>query len=332
VLLRWTLLLVAIVSLLSCRRGERQDGEIQVHSTEPRRLGVVLPYRAGEFMNELEAGIRETADRAGYTLEVVAGDNGISTQLGQLDQLIAGRVDAILLVPVDGEALRPAVDKARAAGVPLFTAHRAIPGGGAVSHTASDDYAGGWLAAEYLATWFDGRAIIGVVTHAGTPWTADRERGFRDGMQQYRGVSIVAAIDGGRSRDAAQAAAAALLQNYRDIKGIFAASAELGLGTMVAAQSRNRSDVIIAAQEVTPEVVTAIRADSPIKGTLAERPRDIGRRAVEWITAHFADQPVPPLVLVPVRLVNADSLGGHVEQRPLAGSAPERTADTPARR
>jgi ribose transport system substrate-binding protein len=330
---RWCLL-VALLALLApgCGRDDPGAEDIRVHDTGPRKLGVLLPYRGGDLMSELELGIRETAEKAEYTMEQMSADNDAAAQLSQLDQLLARKVDAVLLVPVDGGSLAPALGKARAADVPLFTAHRAIPGALPVSHTASDDYGAGWLAAEYLATWFQGQAIVGVVGSTATPWTAERERGFRDALRQHRGMSIVAAADGGGGREGAQAAAAALLQGQRDIKAIFAASASMALGVLDAAQARGRMDLIVVAQEANADVYSAIRSDSPIKATLAERPRDVGRRAVEWITAHFADQPVPPLVLVPVRLVNVDSLGGPVTPPPPAGSVPERSADTLARR
>jgi len=79
-----------------------------------------------------------------------AGDD-VEQQKTQVQELIDANVSAILINPVDGDAIVPAIEAANEASVPVLTIDRSASGGEIVSHVASDNLAGGRMAAEYLA-------------------------------------------------------------------------------------------------------------------------------------------------------------------------------------
>ena len=67
-----------------------------------------------------------------------------------VEDLIQQGVDLIMINPTDSEAVASAVEAANLAGIPVITVDRNAEGGEVLAHIASDNAAGGELAAEYL--------------------------------------------------------------------------------------------------------------------------------------------------------------------------------------
>lgn len=81
-------------------------------------------------------------------VEVVAGDAdfNLTRQIEIIDDYVARGVSMILVAPFDADGLRPALERAKRAGIPVMTVDAEAPGFDVVSHCASDNVAGGRLA------------------------------------------------------------------------------------------------------------------------------------------------------------------------------------------
>ena len=81
--------------------------------------------------------------------EVLALDvRGVS----QVQDFIVKKCSAIVLCPTDAVSIGPVIQEANKAGIPVFTVDIAAlaPGVKVVSHVATDNFAGGKLAAQAL--------------------------------------------------------------------------------------------------------------------------------------------------------------------------------------
>src|SRR6185312_10264790 len=128
-----------------------------------KTIGVTLLTREDEFYRELESGLRSAAAAHGYKILVTSGDRDLAKQQSQIDNFIVQHVDAIVVCPVDSRGIGPAIVRANAAKIPVFTADIASQGGAVVSHVASDNIAGGRLAAEYIAKVIGDSGDVGVI-------------------------------------------------------------------------------------------------------------------------------------------------------------------------
>jgi ribose transport system substrate-binding protein len=99
-----------------------------------------------------------------------------------------------------------------------------------------------------------------------------------------------------------------MLKAHRETDGIFAVDDAGALGAYDAATARFRADLIIIGCDASPETLQLIQAEGPLKASVIQQPRQMGARLIELAVRHFADEPVAPRVLIPVRLVNTDSL------------------------
>lgn len=298
-------LTLSLLLAAGCARGERaEEGD----ASSTKRIGVTLLTREHVFYRELEEGLRAEAAKHGYELLIQSGDFDLAKQQSQIENFIVQGVDAIVACPVDTKGIGPAIERANGAGIPVFTADIAAQGGRVVSHVASNNIEGGRLAAAYIARAIGDRGNVAVIGQPEVQSTIDREAGFREEIARHPNVRLVAVLNGGGVRDRALKAADDLLQAHADLRAIFAINDESALGALSAVQSRRRTDVVIVGYDAAPEAVRAILGGTPLKADVAQQPRDIGARTVAAIADHFAGRPVPAVVTVPVRIVDADSL------------------------
>ncbi len=302
--------LCALVAASGCQTGGPggQSGQSGPGGASGKRIGVTLLTREHEFYRELEAGLRDAAQKAGYELIVTSGDFDLAKQQSQIENFIVQRVSAIVVCPADSKGIGPAIDQANQAGIPVFTADIAAQGGRVVSHIASDNLEGGRMAAAYVARALGGQGSVGIIGQQEVQTGLDRENGFKEEMQKHPGIKVVAVLNGRGVRDQALKAAEDMLQGNPGLKAIFGINDDSALGALSAAEARGRSDLVIVGYDATPEAVGAIKRGSQLKADVAQQPRDIGAKTVEAVVTHFGGGQVPPKIAVPIRMVDVESV------------------------
>jgi ribose transport system substrate-binding protein len=273
-------------------------------STEKKKIGVTLLTREDDFYRELEAGLKETADKNGFELLVQSGDKDLSKQQSQIDNFIVQKVAAIIVCPTDTKGIAPAIERANAANIPIFTADIAAGGGKIVSHVASNNVEGGKIAAEFISNALKDGGKVGIIGQPEVQSTIDREKGFRDELAKNTKITVVPTLNGEGKRDRALKAAEDLLQGNADIKAIFCINDETALGTLSAIEAKGKKDVIIVGYDAAPEAVAKIKAGTQLKASVAQQPRDIGAKTIEAITKHLKSEKVEPITNVAVKIVD----------------------------
>jgi len=273
-----------------------------------KTIGVTFLTRGHIFYRDLEDGLRSEAAKWHYELVITSADFELGKQVGQIEDFIARRVDAIVLCPVDSRGVGPAVKAANDAKIPVFTADIAAQEGEVESHIASDNVAGGRLAGEYLAKLLNGRGDIAIINQPAITSVLNRVQGFHEVIARYPGINIVANVNGQGVRDKAMQVAADVLQAHPRLDGIFGINDDSALGALDATQQFKRSDIRIVGYDATPPAVDAILRDTPLKADVVQYPDKIGKITISTIRAYFSGTPVPKVVPVEVGIVDKSSL------------------------
>lgn len=305
------LVLLTIISLIAiaCNQQPTNNSTDSTRTnSDKKKIGVTLLTREDDFYRELEAGLKETAAKNDYELIVQSGDKDLSKQQSQIDNFIVQKVAAIIVCPTDTKGIAPAIERANAANIPVFTADIAAGGGRVVSHIASNNTEGGKLAAEFIAKAFNGaNAKIGIIGQPEVQSVVDRENGFKTEMAKYPNLQILPTLNGGGVRDRALKAADDLIQGNPDVKAIFCINDETALGALQAVEARNLKDVIIVGYDAAPEAVEKIKKGTALKADVAQQPREIGKQTIEAIAKHLKGETVAPKTDVPVKIIDANS-------------------------
>lgn len=298
------ILLVAFAApLFASGQAESGDGD------EGITLGLAVSTLNNPFFVTLRDGAQEMADELGVELIVVDSQNDPAQESSNVQDLVQRGVDALLINPTDSDAVVPSVQRANQAGIPVFTIDRGSNGGEVVSHIASDNVAGGEMAAEHLIELIGGSgAVVELQGIPGTSAARDRGQGFNNVVDDTDGVEIVAAQPAGFDRTEGLNVFQNILQAQSTIDGVFAHNDSMVLGAIQAAESAGRAgDIAFVGFDAIDDAVQAV-ADGRLDATVAQQPAEIGALGVEAAVNHLQGESVEQEIPVPLRLVTPDNV------------------------
>jgi ribose transport system substrate-binding protein len=297
------LVAAAAAGLAACRAGSGSG------AATTKVVGVTLLTREQRFYQDLESGLQDEAAKKGYRLIITSGDFDLAKQQAQIENFVVQHVDAIIVSPVNSQGIGPAIGRATAAHIPVVSADTKAADAGVLSAVASDNRAGGRLAATYMVRALGDSGAVAVIGQPETQTGLDRQQAFIDELSHHPRMAVVAVLNGGGVRDRALKAADDILQGHPDLRGIFAINDETALGALAAARARGKTPATftVVGYDATPEAVAAIRSHSILKADVAQQPREIGAKAIDAVAAYFGHLPTDSVITVPVRLVEADA-------------------------
>lgn len=262
-----------------------------------------------QFYRDLVAAMAEEAAKHGFTLRIQYAEFNGPKQINQIETFVQQGVDALVISPKDSAGIAPAINEARAKGVPVFTADIAAHNADVISHIASDNVQGGRLIGEYLAKRLNGSGNVAIIDHPEVTSVQDRVAGFESAIAAHPGIRIVQKAPGGGVRDKALRATQDVLNAHPELNAIFGINDDSALGALAAVESAGLQDrIVIVGYDGTPEAREAILAGKALVADTVQHPEDIGRITIQTIADYFAGKDVPKVVPVPVDLIDRASL------------------------
>ncbi|MDP4503255.1 D-ribose ABC transporter substrate-binding protein [Nonomuraea turcica] len=270
-------------------------------------IGMSVSTLSNPYFVQFRDGAEAAAQRSGVKLMVTDAHNDSSRQAGQVRNFTKQRVKAIILNPVDSDAVAPAVKAAGQAGIPVIAADRSVNGSEAAQTVTSDNVAGGKLGAQELARQLGGKGNVVVLQGtAGTSASRDRDRGFTVGIAAYPKIKVIARQPADFNRAKGQDVMTNLIQRHPEITGVFASNDEMALGAIQALGNRAGRQVKVVGFDGTPDGIKAVQAGT-IAATVAQQPRLIGSRAVNDAIKVARGQAIAKSVAVPIKLATKDN-------------------------
>lgn len=252
-------------------------------------IGLSLSTLNNPFFVTLRDGALDTAKSLGVELVVVDAQDNPAKQLNDIEDLIQRRVDLIIVNPTDSDAIVSAVESANEAGIPVITVDRAANGGKVVCHIASDNVAGGRMAAQYVAKLLDGKGkVVELVGIPGTSAARDRGKGFEEELAKHPGLVLVAKQTANFNRAEGLTVMENILEAHPDIDAVFAQNDEMALGAIEAIKAAGKLDeVVVVGFDAIPDAVEAVKKGE-MAATIAQQPYRMGHlavlKAVEYLT------------------------------------------------
>jgi ribose transport system substrate-binding protein len=235
---------------------------------------------------------------------VQAGEFDVARQKDQIEGFLVRKVAALVVSPCDSRSIGTAVKAANDAGVPVFTSDIAVLAEGAqvVSHIASDNVAGGRLAAEAVARALGDKGTVAIIDHPEVESVIQRVRGFEEELAKHPGLKVVAKLSGHGTKDAAFKTAEDILQAHPDLDAIFGINDDSALGAVAAVERAGRAGrITIVGFDANPEARAAIAAGR-ITADVMQDPREIGRRTIDAVARYLRGEKLPPSELIACRL------------------------------
>jgi putative multiple sugar transport system substrate-binding protein len=121
-----------------------------------KKIGVSMPTQSLQRWNQDGANMKSQLEAAGYEVDVQYANDQVALQVSQIENMILGGVDILVISAIDGSTLSTVLADAKAAGIVVVAYDRLIMQTDAVSYYASfDNYIVGQTQGEYLKTALD---------------------------------------------------------------------------------------------------------------------------------------------------------------------------------
>ncbi|QNE73775.1 substrate-binding domain-containing protein [Streptomyces finlayi] len=267
------------------------------------KVGMSLSTLNNPFFVQMKEGAQAEAKAAGIELTVTDAQNDASQQANQLQNFSSSGMKSIIVNPVDSDAVGPGVRTANKAGIPVIAADRGVNKADTATLVASDNVAGGRLAAEALAGKLGGKGSIVVLQGtAGTSASRERGAGFAEGIKAYPGIKVVARQPADFDRTKGLDVMTNLLQSHADVTGVFAENDEMALGAVKALGNKAGKSVTVVGFDGTPDGLKAVEAGT-LYASVAQQPKELGKIAVRNAVRAAQGKDVDRMVKVPVKVV-----------------------------
>lgn len=302
------LALVAAVAGAAFAGGKKDAAKDDGHYL----FGATYMTMNNPFFVNLNNGIKGIVEARGDKL--VAFDPALdqAKQIAQIEDMIAQGVDAIFLNPVDWKGVRPALDAAKKAGIPIINVDAPVFDVDLVSCVvASDNYNAGVLVAQDVQKRLKSAKIV-LLEHPTAKSAIDRTQSFVDTMKGKSEYEVVARQSSNGQIEQAMPVMENIIQAQPVINVVMGLNDPTAMGALAALEAAGRSkDVLIYGVDGAPDAKKMV-AEGRLTATAAQSPIGIGREAASAAYALLAGQSVKKEILVPITLIdksNVDKYG-----------------------
>jgi ribose transport system substrate-binding protein len=292
---RFLLLLCAGVLLAGCQTKSASDKKYRI---------VVIPKGTShQFWKSVHAGAVKAGEQ--FDAEIIwqgpQKENDTAGQIEVVKNYITKRVDGIVVAPNHSEALVESVVEANEEGIPVVIFDSGLgQGAEVVSYVATDNFAGGQLAADRLAELVgpEGKVIL-LRYRAGSESTEQREEGFLKQLaEKHPTIKVISSSQYGEESAASAMAKAQQLfiAHGEEVDGVFAvcepncngmleALREAGLAGKVKFVAFDPSEMLIEGME-----------KQEVHGIVLQDPVNMGYEAVKQMVAKLKGKEAPARV------------------------------------
>lgn len=284
----------------------------------PLTVAVVPKGTTHEFWKAVNAGAVKAErefNAAGQPLKVVwkgpLKEDDRTSQIDVVQGFVARKVSAIVLAPLDSKALVAPAEMAVAAGIPLVVIDSALDSPRRTAFVATDNRAGGALAAGHLVKASGGTGKVIVLRYLpGSASTEAREAGFLDGLKAAPGLTVLSSDQhAGATRESALTAAQNLLNRYKgEVTAVFTSNESCTAGMMLALkQAGLAGKVLHVGFDASAPLIDGLRARA-IGALVVQDPFQMGYLGVVTAVRHLRGEAVQAQVDTPAQLVTPDNL------------------------
>lgn len=232
------------------------------------KVGLVMKSLQADFFKIMEKGARDYAEQHPEIELITVGTPSqveVDYQVELIDQLIAQKVDAIVIVPINSKALVPPVIRAVLSGIKLVNIDIRLDQKLLNDHDIQVVYIGpdnesaAYDSGKVLASYLNKNDEVAIIEGlSGAENAYQRNTGFHRVIEEEK-LKLVASESADWETDKAETVFGKLLLNYPGIKGVFCGNDAMALGVINVLDRNNRSDIKVCGFDNDPSAQKFIK-------------------------------------------------------------------------
>jgi ribose transport system substrate-binding protein len=260
---RTSVVLIFVLALGSCASQHSADENYYLVSVNKQ-----IPY-----WKAAGAGFLHGAEQMKVKAEFVGPDTyDPKAQQLEFEKLLKGKPSGILISPANTELMRPDIDTAIAAGIPVITIDSDAPASKRLLFIGTNNYEAGVMGAKVAAAQLHNKGNVVIFTMPGQANLDDRLRGYRDVFASYPGLKITRIVDiHGDPRVAFDTTEQIIGQKKEKVDGFVCLEALAGKEVANVLDRYHVSGKTVVAMDTDPDTLDWIKK-GVIAATIAQKP------------------------------------------------------------
>lgn len=255
----------------------------------PVRLGLLLNSAGNPFYAEVLRGVHAARQSyADFNIELdireVKGYDP-ATQLESLESLAEGGIQALVLTPINEQAVADRIDLLAQSGIPVVTLNSDIENTRRMCYVGCNYLASGQTAAGMLRLLAENGARVGIVTGS-VRMLGHNQRiaGFRDGIRAYPDaqITVVDIAENNDDDETSYRVTRAMLEAHPEIDAVYFTAGGTAGGVRAIAELREDGYPTVITCDATPEIRGLVGAGK-IHATICQQPYEQGFLAVKLL-------------------------------------------------
>tara|TARA_R110002049_G_scaffold279949_1_gene459084 strand:- start:43404 stop:46157 length:2754 start_codon:yes stop_codon:yes gene_type:complete len=232
---------VALIFLLLLLVGCGNEKESKTYTIGFSQTGINDEWRKAMNQSmEIQAAFYPEIE-----LTILDGEDDIENQISDIEQLIAAKVDILIVSPVKSKPITPIVEKAYKMGIPVLIVDRKIDGENYTAYFGGDNYQVGTNAANYLASLSqDKKKIVEIKGLAGSSPALERSLGFNNVVKNNNHLEVVKTIESNWESYSMKDTLRKVLEDIKDVDYVFVHNDRMAYGAWEVAKEKGLQDAI----------------------------------------------------------------------------------------
>lgn len=311
--------ITSIVLSVSMAAGALGMNTAVVHAEESaKKVAYISAANQFDFFVYIGAEIKKVGEENGVQVDMFDAALDVSKEADLMSQAILQKYDAIIVGPVDTQALIPSIKEANDAGIPVINYDSFIEGAEVYARVGSGNKEMGKTAGEYAVDMLkekygEVKGNVIVLSYPALETMNQRNEGFIEALKEYPDVTIKEETVEECTAEGGQKLTDNLLianpEGTLDI--IYGSNAGVALGALASVSSAGREDIALVGIDNEEGQLNALKDGRYYKATVAQDSYSIGEEAMNAALSAIEGKKTGDVV-VPGILVTADNVEDYL--------------------
>ena len=269
---------------------------------------VNLKTLSSEYWQTVKSGIDEAAAELGLTIDVQgpAAETEIAEQVQQLETQLAAKPDAIIIAPLDGDAVIGAIQSSGYEGIVIFC-DTDVNFENKTSFVGTSNQEAAYSGGQYGINLVGADKVKALIIYGqeGDNTSNLRKAGYEQALAEA-GLEPVAMLSGNNTTDGATRVMEDQLVANPDINLVLSMNDDTAIGALNAVKAANKEGISIMGFDGNQSAIELIAAGD-LAGTVAQQPKLMGYLSVMTAVAALKGEEVDKNVVVSTVIIDGEN-------------------------
>jgi len=277
------------------------------------KVGMTIPDSTHPFFIFVINGLKKLIEQENGELIVTGANGDVNKQINDIENMVAAKVQVIVVNAIESKSLEAVLKKAQQAGVKIIAAGNDDMPYVDVTQTISHKQIG-TLSGENAAKWINeklgGKAEVGLIVSTNNQSLTDRAVALEEAIKKNAPGAKIVVKQEAKSQAEAQAVAENMLTANPNLQVIATTSDPYGLGAYEAVKAAGRSNdtFFINGTDGTPEGLAKIKEGGAFRATLDMETAKTPQTTMNNILKLVKGEPVEKLQFSKLTIVDASNI------------------------